>query len=62
MIINRPVRFTGSDEEAAANFRTHYWAGNDPDARCGECDCKPWHAAARYPCGVEPPRETVEVK
>jgi hypothetical protein len=23
------------------------------------CDCKPWHAAAHYPCGQEPPRENV---
>lgn len=63
--INRPVRFQGTDAEKAANYRTHHWVADGPpddcEVRCFDCDAKPWHAAASYPCGVEPPRETVEV-
>lgn len=62
-ITNRPVPFQGSDEEAKANRETHYWVmveeGEPP--RCGDCDIKSWYAAAKYPCGVNPPRETVEI-
>jgi hypothetical protein len=63
--INRPVRFGGTEAERDRNFRTHdFHASGDPedgDVRCWRCDCKPWHAAASYPCGEEPPRETIEV-
>lgn len=64
--INRPVRFPGTPEQAAANYRTHYFITNgdpeDGDYRCMDCDCKPGHVAASYPCGTEPPRETIEVE
>lgn len=55
--INRPVAFKGSEAEMQANRRTHDFRGID--YRCMACDCKPWHAAADYPCGTEPPREIV---
>jgi hypothetical protein len=58
MIVNRPVAFPGTEEEKAANFRTHHFIGID--RRCMDCDCKTWHVAADYPCGTEPPREVAE--
>lgn len=55
--MNAPIPFRGLPDEAAANRASHRWAG-DPysEIRCYECDAKPWHVAANYPCGVEPPR------
>lgn len=53
----RPVRFTGTPAQAAANLGTHRFDWDDPDARCWNCDCRPSHAAASYPCGAEVPRE-----
>lgn len=63
--VNRPVPFQGTDEEKAANRATHNFQGicegeEYMDFRCLNCDCKPWHAAADYPCGAVVPRETVE--
>ena len=55
MIINAPVPFQGTNEEANANFATHQFYGVD-DVYCIACSCKPWHASAHYPCGEEPPR------
>lgn len=64
--INRPIPFQGSDEEKAENLATHFFDrlpyDDYFDSRCIRCDCKPWHAAALYPCGQEPPRETVSVE
>jgi hypothetical protein len=61
MIIDRPIRFAGSAAEASANFNTHDFAWGDEDTRCVNCDCKTTHAAADYPCGTNPPRETITV-
>jgi len=47
------MRWPGIEREAETNFRTHLWAG-PPDFRCFVCDCRPGHAAASWPCGVEP--------
>lgn len=62
-IMNVPVPFAGTSEESRINFGTHdfrTWGGDDDmDARCGRCDCKPWHQAAAYPCGTEPKRMVV---
>lgn len=63
-IINVPVPFGGTPEEAEANYRTHNfqsWGfGNDfGDTRCTKCDSKPWHKAADYPCGTEPQRMVI---
>ena len=59
MMIDLPVQFSGTKEEIEANFATHQFTGGD-DPGCLVCDCKPWHAAANYPCGVEPPRTLTE--
>jgi hypothetical protein len=59
--LNRPVAFGGTAEQAAANRETHCFDWSDPDCRCWNCDCRPSHAAASYPCGQEPPREDVVV-
>lgn len=61
MSIDRPVEFPGTHEESEANFRTHTWVVEHPDEplRCSECDAAAWHVAARWPCGTEPPRETL---
>jgi hypothetical protein len=61
--IDMPVRFTGTDAEREANRRSHSWWRPDPDEtpECDECCAKSWHAAADYPCGTQPPRQTVEV-
>jgi hypothetical protein len=40
--------FTGTDEEAEANFRTHFFGD---EGRCYDCDCRPWGVWAKYPCG-----------
>lgn len=59
--INEPVPFEGTEEQKSANFKTHHFVDccGDYEYRCSQCDCKPWHKAASYPCGVEPPRRTV---
>ena len=66
--INRPVKFQGTDEEKQANRRTHHFSPTDwdedgpQDYRCMDCECKPGHKAADYPCGTNPPRETITYK
>lgn len=57
--IDRPIRFAGTQAEADANFNTHYF--DSEYGRCYDCDSRPTHAAAEYPCGTEPPREIVTV-
>ena len=59
--VNRPVAFPGTPEERLENQRTHDWNWADDEVRCWRCDSKAWHVAADYPCGVEPPRETVRI-
>lgn len=61
MSINRPVAFPGTPEEAEANLRSHQWIFDEPGESpvCALCSHKSWHIGAKYPCGVEPPRETV---
>lgn len=54
--MDRPVAFPGSCEEAAENFLTHRF---DQDGTCMVCDCTAGMTVSRYPCGEEPPRETV---
>lgn len=58
MFVDRPVPFSGSDEERRANRATHYFGYED---RCYNCDCRPWGEVVNYPCGQEPPREVVEI-
>lgn len=61
--VNRPVPFPGTPAEARANFHTHDWIVYDPEEvpECGRCCAKTWHEVAKYPCGKEPPRETIVV-
>lgn len=65
MLVNKPIPFDGTEEERKANFNTHCFVPEDVeglDFRCSQCDCKPWHVAASFPCGeAEIPRHTVEV-
>lgn len=60
-----PVPFKGTTTEASANYATHFFmAEGDPEdgnSRCMDCDCKPWHQAALYPCGTTVPRQEVRV-
>jgi len=53
-MVNLPKPFEGTEEERKANFRSHRFGGED--GRCFECDSKPWHEAAYYPCGARVPR------
>lgn len=60
--MNVPVPFTGTDEQKRANYATHrFTRDEDGEVRCWNCDCKPWHVAATYPCGVTPPRMDINV-
>ncbi len=63
----RPVPFEGADDQRTANRATHmfidHWFGEDSvETRCSNCDCRPSHIAADYPCGAEVPRAPVVVK
>jgi len=60
-IINRPIPFNGTEEERRANRLSHFFSGEPGDERCMDCDSRPSHEAANYPCGVSVPRETIEV-
>lgn len=61
--INRPIPFTGTDEERTANRATHrFMAEFDGEIRCIDCEHKIWHTGADYPCGEEPDRETVTIE
>jgi hypothetical protein len=61
MIIDRPIPFSGTPEQARLNFLTHDWFYDGDIEVCMNCDSKSWHKAASYPCGQNPPREIVEV-
>ncbi len=61
MVVDRPVQFPGTREEARANNDTHAWMFDGDVMVCMDCDSKSWHAAASYPCGEDPPREIVEL-
>lgn len=61
MIVSRPVKFSGSDAQKRENFLSHHFVNWDDEYRCSNCDCKPWHAAAEYPCCSDVPREVVEI-
>lgn len=50
-----PLPYGGLDEDARANERTHFYSygggADDADVRCGNCDSRPSHQSAKYPCG-----------
>lgn len=54
-----PKRFPGTDAEKCDNRLTHYFCGDPGDERCMDCDCRPGGIVAEWPCGQEPPRETL---
>jgi hypothetical protein len=55
--VSQPIPFPGSDADRAANRASHAFTGGDDD-RCLDCDVKPWHLSASYPCGTDVPRES----
>jgi len=58
---NLPKPFDGTDEQARANFSSHHWIEwAEFEVACMECDSKPWHKAAYYPCGTHVPRQIFE--
>lgn len=61
--INRPVPFIGTNEQRNLNRLSHYFVTFDGENfNCLECDCKPWHQAADYPCCFDAPREDVDIE
>ena len=59
---NRPVAFTGTDEVRTANRQSHRWVTWDEEIYCQTCEHKIWHVGSDYPCGTEPPRESVTIE
>lgn len=60
--INMPVPFPGTPEQRRANLDSHNWTTfNGVDYNCMDCDCKPGHVSAGYPCGADVPRHDVVV-
>jgi hypothetical protein len=57
-ILHRPMAWPGTEEQKMSNRATHLYFGDD-DWRCTNCDCRPGGTVADWPCGTEPPRETV---
>lgn len=59
--INRPVAFSGTEDERKANRATHNFCNFEigEAAECSDCCARTYHVAADYPCGVEPEREVV---
>ena len=56
-MISVPKPFEGSANEKFENRRTHHFViCYGGEVRCSQCDCRPSHEAANYPCGVIPPR------
>jgi len=59
--ITYPRRFTGTADERIVNRLTHHFIAFEEDepAECADCCARTYHAAADYPCGVEPARITL---
>jgi hypothetical protein len=51
-----PLPYGGLDEDALVNEGTHHYfytgGPEDADVRCSDCDSRPSHKAAKYPCGA----------
>lgn len=60
-VVDEPVPFSGTAEEAHNNYNTHDWSYDEGDTRCIRCDASVRHRAASYPCGTEPPRRVTMV-
>jgi hypothetical protein len=64
--VDVPAEFVGTPSERQANRSSHDWHtyrldANDVDVVCARCGSYPFHIAADYPCGTEPPRTTITV-
>jgi len=59
--VTMPAPFKGTVAEANRNFDTHNWGHSDEEIVCYNCEAKPWHVAASYPCGQEPARINVDI-
>jgi len=58
--VETPVPFSGTPEEARANFDSHMWVQEDEfNVSCMRCDARVYQFAANYKCGEEPPRTIV---
>lgn len=55
-IINQPLPFPGSDSEGEANYDSHRWVSEGGDVCCIDCDVKPHHTSADWPCRINIPR------
>lgn len=55
-IVNMPKPFDGTEEQRRANYRTHRFLPVGGEFYCDNCEAKPWHVAASYPCGAFIPR------
>lgn len=53
-MIEAPVPFEGTAEQARANWESHRW--DQSSGRCMDCDVKSWYVSSEYPCGTREPR------
>ncbi len=56
LVPSRPQPFDGTEGQRQSNRATHDFRAFEGQWLCERCEAKPWHVAADYPCGVEPPR------
>jgi len=54
MEVNMPMKFAGTTAERNANWDSHRF--DSREARCMDCDCRPWGRVAEWACGTNPPR------
>jgi len=60
-MIDQPKKFDGSEEERLANYESHRFSQvSEDEVVCIDCDVKPWHLCADWPCGFDVPREIVD--
>ena len=55
--VSVPVRFDGTTEQRERNIRSHFWVADGDAGVCNDCEAKPFHVAAGWPCGVDVPRQ-----
>lgn len=62
--INMPAPWPGTDVERRANNDSHSFIylgdPDDGDARCMNCDCRPYSRSSDWPCGADILRVDVE--
>ena len=52
-----PIPFPGTRDQAMANHRSHIWTRDD---RCGECEVRAGSTSSFYRCGASIPRMKVK--